>query len=275
MDLDRMLRENFEGMVMKAADLAALPFPFNYKVVGSFYTPNISKTLEKKLDFAKIIEDNTAEHDQSVLHIEFQTEDDKRMVVRMQFYLAMIQDGVALPVKQYVIYLGEQPAKMATHMRQYIPGNTLDYHYELIEIRKYDADVLLAADIPEVIVLAILAARGNTSPYNFVVKVLKRLKAVCRNKAEVDKFVLQLVSMSSLRNLDEVIKHNKDDLAMSTGISIRDNAVFKGMFHEGELERARKAAMKMLSFGKLSDEEIIEYTELSQQELEELKQQLS
>ena len=66
---------------------------------------------------------------------------------------------------------------------------------------------------------------------------------------------------------------------MSTGISIRDNAVFKGMFHEGEikgsLDKARKAALNLLKLGKLSDEEIIEVTELSREELEELKQQLA
>jgi len=272
-DFDRMMRENFEGIVMKSENLASLPFQFNYNVIASFYTPNLTKTLEKKVDFAKIVEDKTG--NQSVLHMEFQTENDRRMVVRMQFYMAMIQDWVELPVHQYVIYLGEQPAKMATHMQEHIPGNAFNDEYDLIEVRKYDADVLLASDIPEIIVLAILAARGNTDPFSFVLKVLKRLKSVCHSKEETDKFVLQLVTMSSLRNLDEVIKHNEDNLAMSTGIAIEDNAVFRGALYKGEIIRAKKAALKLLKLGKLSDDEILEVAELSRRELDELKQQLA
>jgi len=271
-DFDRIMRENFEGIVMKSDNLSSLPFQFNYKVLASIFTPNITKTLERKIDFAKIVEDKEDANRQTVLHIEFQTEPEKRMVVRMQLYLALIQDWVELPVKQYVIYLGERPANMATHMQHHIPGNTINYHYQLIEIRNLQAEDLLLSDTPEIIVLAILASRGNVDPLSFVVKVLKRLKAVCHSQEEVDKFVLQLVTMSSLRNLDEVITENREDLAMNTGISIKDNAVYKHAFSEGEAKTIQivKAVMR----GKSSIQQIAEDVGVSLEKVLKVKKEL-
>ncbi len=271
---DRMLRETFEGIVIKAKDLTNLPFSFNYHVKASFYTANLPKTIEKQMDFAKIVErkDNGNEE---VLHIEFQTKSEKNMVVRMQFYLAMMQEWAQVPVKQYVIYLGEQPATMATHMSEHIPGNYVDYHYELIEIRNYDADTLLVSDIPEIVVLAILAARGNVQPLEFVVKVLKRLKEVCHTEHQLNKFVQQLATLSSLRNLDQVILKHKDQITMNSGIRIEDNAIYKGALMEGSAERAKKVAMNFLKLGKLSDQDIVDNVGITRQELDEIKQQLN
>jgi len=81
--------------------------------------------------------------------------------------------------------------------------------------------------------------------------------------------------MSSLRNLDEVIENNQESLVMNTGISIENNAVYKSAFNKGEAKNARSTAIKMLQLGKYSDSEILMLLELSQQELDELKKQLS
>ena len=267
---DLTLRETFEGIVLKAQDLSAFPFQFNYHVKASFYTANLPKTIEKQMDFAKLVasKDNGSEE---VLHLEFQTKSEKNMIVRMQFYLAMIQEWVQVPVKQYVIYLGEQPATMATHMHQRIPGNYVDYHYELIEVRNFEADTLLTSDIPEIIVLAILASRGNVQPVDFVVKVLKRLKKVCQTTQQLNKFVQQLATLSSLRTLDEVILAQKEQITMNSGIRIEDNAIYKG----ASAERAKKAALNLLKLGKLSDQDIAYSVDITMQELKELKQQLT
>jgi len=269
-DFDRIMRENFEGIVAKSHNLAVLPFEFNYNVVASFYTPNMSKTIERKIDFAKIVEDPNQKQKRQVLHIEFQTKAEPEMVLRMQLYKSLIQDMVQLPVKQYVIYLGSTPAKMATRILDYIPGDFTNYYYNLIEIRKYDANQLLASDIPEVIVLAILASRGNAEPYPFVIKVLKRLKEVCHSQTDVDKFVLQLVTVSKLRNLEEVFIKHKEDMALNTGISFKDYLWFQEAQREGQIEGQRvgkreekvEIASKMLQKAKYSVEDIADVTGL-------------
>ena len=276
-EFDKLLRETFEGIVMKARGTAILPFGLNYEVIASLFTANPVITLERRIDFAKIVIDEREVT--QVLHVEFQTNNEKRMVVRMQTYRALIHEWHSLPIKQYVIYLGETPATMPTHIQELIPNDPIDYHFELIEIRKFDAHALLVSDIPEIILLAILGSRGGTDPYDLAVKIINRLKAVCHSRAALDKYIAQLQTISKLRNLDKLFIERRDDMALDTGISMMDVAWYRDAFTSGEqkgaTKKAKQAALKMLQKGSYPDEEIIDIQGLTQKELEELKRQVN
>ena len=272
-ELDILLRETFEGIVMKARGTSILPFGLNYEVIASLFTANPVITLERRIDFAKIVVDEREVT--QVLQVEFQTKSEKRMVVRMQTYRALIHEWHSLPVKQYVIYLGETPATMPTHIQELIPNDPIDYHFELIEIRNFDANELLVSDIPEIILLAILGSRGGTDPYDLAVKIINRLKAVCHSRAALDKYIAQLQTISKLRNLDNLFIEKRDDMALDTGISMMDVAWYRDAFTNGATKNAKQNAIALLKLGKLTDEEIVSALGLTQAELNELKSQLN
>ncbi|MEM0952456.1 MAG: hypothetical protein AAGI66_10010 [Cyanobacteria bacterium P01_H01_bin.74] len=148
----------------------------------------------------------------------------------------------------------------------------------------------MASDIPEIIILAILGSCGTADPFEVVTKIVKRLKTVCKTETELQKYIVQLQTISKLRNLDKLFIERKEDMAIDTGISMMDVAWYREAFTSGEkrgvektLKEAEKArleaqvntAKKLLQLGKLSDEEIMLASGLSQPELNELKQQLS
>jgi len=179
---DKTVRESFDGIIRKSR---ALPFGFNYRVIENIDSLNMVKTQERRLDFVKVVDDPSGRR--IVLHIEFQTKDAKDMVIRMQDYRAAIQNKYQLPVKQIVVYLGARPSKMKHRIRDLIPGDYIDYHFELFEIRNFDAAQLLASDIPEEVVLATLAAPGKPPPHQIIVKILNRLKTLCNDDYKLEK----------------------------------------------------------------------------------------
>ncbi len=279
-EFDKILRETFEGIVLKAKGTGTLPFSLEYKVVASLFTANLLKTLERRIDFAKVVVDR--QEIMKVLQLEFQTKSERRMVARMQTYRALIHEWYDLPVVQYVIYLGETPATMATHIQELIPHDPINYHFELIEIRNFDASQLMASDIPEIIILAILGARGTADPFDVAASIIKRLKVVCENETELEKYIVQLQTISKLRNLDNLFIERREDMALETGISMMDVAWYREAYTSGA-EKARKeakqatmnAALKMLQSGKLSDEDVLSFAGITKVELDSLKGQLS
>ena len=66
---------------------------------------------------------------------------------------------------------------------------------------------------------------------------------------------------------------------MNSGIRIEDNAIYKGALSagkvEGSAERAKNVAMKMILSDKVSEDDILTFTDLTRQELNEIKQQLN
>lgn len=71
----------------------------------------LQTTLEKEVDFLREIT--------LIVELEFQTVSEKGMVYRMQEYHAILQKKCQLPVRQFVIYLGERLPKIRTKLYSY------------------------------------------------------------------------------------------------------------------------------------------------------------
>ena len=71
-------------------------------------------TIEKKADFILIAETDGGE--KFILHLECQSLDEQGMVYRMQEYYGLLRRKYRLPVKQFVLYLGQKPSKMRTQL---------------------------------------------------------------------------------------------------------------------------------------------------------------
>ncbi|HEX3934042.1 MAG TPA: hypothetical protein VHW43_05150, partial [Puia sp.] len=80
-----------------------------------------------------------------------------KMVYRMAEYYIMLLRRYELPVRQYIIYIGEGNPTMTDHIR----SEQMNYKYQLIPLSTVDYHLLLRSDKPEEKMLAILANLGG------------------------------------------------------------------------------------------------------------------
>jgi hypothetical protein len=129
----------------------------------------LQATLERKADFLKkVLTDKPY-----ILHLEIQSKNDARMLSRMVFYHALLREKYkyTLPVKQYVLYIGKE--KMSMRQRDDDFPNTFQYH--LIDVRDFSYQAFLQSDVPEMVVLSILADFQSQSPDIILQDILTRL----------------------------------------------------------------------------------------------------
>ena len=157
----------------------------------------LQTTIEKETDFIRIVETETGE--QFILHLEFQSVDEEGMVYRMQEYYGLLRRKYGLPVRQFVIYLGQKASKMQTGLRpeEVFTGFTLQ------SLRDYDYRSLLASDVPEEIILAVLSNFRNKKPAEVLRGILEKLKAVSGEEITLRKYLRQLAVLARLRNLTQ------------------------------------------------------------------------
>src|ERR1700733_8386421 len=87
---------------------------------------DIQHTKERKPDALKKVIEATGHA--YVLQVEFQIEDEKEMIYRMEEYSVMLMRRYRLPVKQYVIFLRDTEPAMPT----YIDTEDHKFNYQLI-----------------------------------------------------------------------------------------------------------------------------------------------
>ncbi|NJO02896.1 MAG: hypothetical protein HC880_15525, partial [Bacteroidia bacterium] len=141
------------------------------------------------------------------LHIEFQVKDEADMILRMTLYKALLQHRYKLPVRAFVIYLGEKPAKMPTRLSDLIPGVINNFRFVLKSMRDYDHRQLVRSKIPEEIILAILGDFKGERAEEVIDKIVKNLQRAANSPAKLQKYARQLAILARLRNLvKETIK---------------------------------------------------------------------
>ncbi len=196
-EYDRIIKENIEAVILP---LSAKLFGIRPEVMEEI-TVDLHLTLERKPNVTRKI---TSEDDPiSILHVEFQIGDETEMVLRMQTYRALLREIHQLPVKQFVVYLGQKEPTMKTSIAELIVGEENNFRLELINIHQYDYERLLSSDIPKEILLNILDDFKNDSPEAVVARILKRLQSTSQDVLKLQRYVRQLVVMSKLRNLQE------------------------------------------------------------------------
>lgn len=109
---DKIFKENIEATFLPLSEkYFGIRIATTKEIAG-----DLQVTLERRPDFLKIVE--TPEGTRFILHIEFQTRDEKEMIYCMQEYFAILRKKYKLPVRQFVIYLGETPSKMRTDLEE-------------------------------------------------------------------------------------------------------------------------------------------------------------
>jgi predicted transposase/invertase (TIGR01784 family) len=186
---DKILRENLEaalpGLAKRLLDIHA--------VYSEELPDDVQHTKERKPDVLKKVTDRNGET--FVLHIEWQTTDEKEMVFRMAEYFYMLWRRYQLPVRQYVIYIGEGIPTMADHIHCEQAG----FAYNLIALSSIDYRLLLEADTPQEKILAILANFGNSDSQQAVKTIVKEVVAASDGEFATLRHIQQLQILSQLR----------------------------------------------------------------------------
>ena len=148
----------------------------------AFLNVEFPRVQARRVDLVLLLEDG------SILHIEIQSTNGRRIKYRMVTYYALIKETYLLPVRQVVLYVGDKPMTMPDRLEE--DGNT--FIYELIDIRDFDAEAMMATGRPADLALAILGGGGKLK----LVQILK--EAAKLEGAERDR-VLAQVLLASVR----------------------------------------------------------------------------
>ena len=164
---DKILKENLEEIFLPLAKKILRP-KFD---TAEEIPDDLQYTKELKPDFLKrILHEDSAQN--YILHIEFQTKDDKRMHKRMLKYYSMLYDKYDLHIYQIVFYLGRGESKMIRQLNH----RQLKFKYKIVELNKIPYKRFLNSNIPEEFILAVLADFQNTDKESVISKILTKIE---------------------------------------------------------------------------------------------------
>jgi predicted transposase YdaD len=250
---DRVLKENMKSII-----------PFVLKHILGVEAAKLEEikdklqvTLEREADFVqKVVLDNSGE--EYLLHCELQGKLEKDMDTRMLLYYALFYKTYKLPVKQFVIFIGDtKKPKFITK----IEHKNLSFEYTVVNLQDYDTELFLTSDKPEEVLLAILANFGTKKPEDVVQKILIRIQDIIGSGLKLQKYARQLQILSMLRKLQPQTNKIIQDMALI--FDIREDIVYQ----QGISDAAEKAIVKMLSDSDLTVEQIANFQSVEIQDV--------
>ena len=189
---DKIVKENIESIIP-----ALMNSVLGFKVLNStIINEKLQQTKEKEADVLRIITDPSGR--KFILHLEFQVDDYKKMAYRMADYWVLLKSKYSLPIRQFVIYIGNKEPKMKTVLSE--DGNY--FQFLLINITQFDYLRFLTSINPEEIILAILGNFGNENPTSVLTQIIQRLEETKSDQTTFQKHLIQLRILSKLRKLD-------------------------------------------------------------------------
>jgi predicted transposase/invertase (TIGR01784 family) len=234
------------------------------------------KTSERKPDYlCKIHLPDQPEP--VIFHIEFQTEPDSQMHLRMLEYQALIRRRFKLDVHQYVLLLSGPAERMPTT----IQGVSIQYEYRLIELRQISFEALIESNTPELLVIAILSDFDKRETVGNVRRILAALKQRVTGQRELQKYLTQLELLSNIRNISKTVTEEISNMALTYNLETDaryiqgiEKGIEKGLKKglEKGIEKGIEKTQLELARRLMDDGHSIEYAaHLTGLELDELK----
>jgi len=229
-------------------------------------------TEERKPDFLIKVESENGEC--SIVHLEFQTTNDKNMINRMLRYFVFIRDTYnLLPIRQVLIYTGKSKLSMVSELK--LP--MINYHYDLFDMKDIPYEHFLNSNHPAEIILSILCQFEDEDKYLLVRKILKRLKDKISEESLFSKYIKQLEILSSLRDLQAIVIEEESNMALTYDLE-KDIRFMQGE-EKGEARGEAKGEIKgklslleeLFKAGKFTEQEYLILIEPLQKKLDELK----
>lgn len=205
---DRIFRENAKHLF-----IPLIKKLFNLKIEKyTVLDPNFPSTSENEVDF--LYELLLKGGSEQILHIEFQSTDDPKMLARMQEYHAKIYRKYKKPIKPLVINL----SKKAFTTRHHLYENEIFSGYEIVNLFDLSTDDLLSSQIPEVIILAVLSNYPKAQLETTLRNIVTKLKQLVSAEKDLNRYVNQLFFLSRLRKFEKEIKHTLDNMLIEVDI---------------------------------------------------------
>lgn len=269
-EYDKIFKENIEELIIPFAEKLLNINPKNLREIPN----DLQTTLERKPDFLKkVVADKSQKKIEKnkqkdfILHIEFQTVDEKDMAHRMNEYYAILYRKYKLDVHQYVFFIGEGKAKM----EKTIEAKNLSFRFEVINMQDFSYELFLNSNKPEEIILAILADFGKTDSDTIIKSILQKIKDLPIENSIQKKTVIQLEVLSKLRKLQsQIIKHIT---AMALTYNIEEDLRYKQGQEIGKGKEKIKIIINLIKLN-LPTEQIMQAAEVSKEFVEEISKQI-
>ena len=152
-------------------------------------------TKQREVDALREVIDSSG--NKFILHIEIQVKNEPDMVYRMAEYRIMLERLYRLPVKQYVIYIGEGKSNMIS----FLHSEGLHYEYNLVSFSQISYKLFLSSDRPEERLLAVLANFDGDDPETVITTVLTKVRQATESDFSENQYLRQLRILIQLRNL--------------------------------------------------------------------------
>ena len=239
---DKILKENIDSVlpsIMK--NVLSLDIAESIEIPDS-----IQYTKERTPDLLRKVTDRN--NNTFVLHVEWQSQNDKDMVYRMAEYAVMFYRKYRIPILQYVIFIGNDGIKMITEINQ----ENLQFKYKLIDFKNYDYKIFLNAEDPAIKVLAILGNFENDDEEQVIENICHEVKAADAAGLTGEKHYNQLRILANLRNININSKF-KDMISVSSFFKVERDVCYqmgeeRGM-KQGMEKANRQTAIRMKNFG--------------------------
>ncbi len=199
--------------------------------VKAFLNVELPRVQERRVDLVVLLEDET------ILHVEIQSTNDGSIVYRMITYYALIKQTYRRPVRQVILYVGEDRMKMPDRLEE--DGNRLVYG--LMDIREFDAEALMATGNRADLALAVLGGGGGANLRGILQKAAK-LKGAARGRV-----LAQILLLAGLRGMAGRVEWEMK--TMGVVIDITKNPVLMRWRREAIEEGEAKGRAEGLSMG--------------------------
>jgi predicted transposase YdaD len=244
-EFDKIFKEEAETLIKAIAT----------KVLGITHfsntqpvTASLQKTLERDPDWLRRV-CHPDPKDDYIFHDEVHGKDEAIILDRDLVYYALLWHNFHLPVRQVVVYIGRK--KKITHIKSELKLLNLEFKIEVINMHEVPYDLFINSSIPEEVMLAILCDYKGKSATEIVTQILLQIKKLNKSDLNLQKNLVQLEIISSLRNLQPLL--NKILTTMPITYDIRKDLRFKEGKQEGIQEgiqegRQKEALIKDQSF---------------------------
>ncbi len=202
--------------------------------------------LEREPDFLSMVKDETGAV--FILHIEFQSEHDPKMMARMKEYHGIIYKKYEMPIRHFLFYFGAETPNISNRLAP----ERIFTGFEVVHFKKQDYESLLNAEHCHEILLAVLADFGGKPGNSVLQEIIHRLRDKSQSEKELKGHLNQLTILSRLRNLHyETIKLAT---AMPIYFDITSDPIYQQGLQVGDAGGFLKGELKGKLEGKLEGE---------------------
>ncbi|MCI4625707.1 MAG: hypothetical protein L3V56_07070 [Candidatus Magnetoovum sp. WYHC-5] len=152
-------------------------------------------------------------------------------------YWVYLRQVYKLPVKQYVVYIGQKPLKMKSTIEE----DNITYSYTIIDMKTVDCEKFLYADRPEEIIISILCDYKGRDVKMFIREILERIRELVKEETLLSKYIRQLEILSNLRDLQNYVGEEVEKMAFTFDLT-KDYRFQQGMAKG--IEKGREEGLK-------------------------------